>query len=256
MATLPDWDFFNNHVQSGLTDGQFVSSQTVLVCAGPPSLTLGNTGAARLEGERVWPIGLLAQWSVNQTMAVVPIPEAGSYLRYVATGPVDCSLSLGRTLYHGPSLLRGLHAVTSANDPRGAVINPLIKASAAQFPRYPMNRVSRTPGYENFFIDLSSEVFTQPVGLLFFFADSGREGYGAFYAESVYIPNHSLSTGPGQLVLSESTNLMAARIRPVELAPSTLVPLMSRWNDRGKITTAGTMNGVRGAVDAPMTNNL
>ena len=258
MSTFNDWDFFNKHVQSGLTPGQFISSQTCLICAGPPSL-MSSSGAedgVTALGEKVYPVGLISQWSLNQQMAAVPIAEAGSYRRYTVTGPTDCSVQMSRVLYHGPSIMRVLQAAASAPDERGVVVNPLIAPEAANYPRNPHNRISDSPGHENLYINLASSLFSQPIGLMFFIADINREQYGAFYLEGCYVPQHGISSGPGNLVIAETVAVNATRLRPITLPPSTVIPLLSKFNDSGKITTAGTMTGGVQSLNAPMSDNL
>lgn len=246
MARFQDWDFFNKQVQSGLTEGQFVNAGSVLLCAGPPFLTAegGSTEDQIVTGDVVYPVGLINQWSIQQQMAVIPVPEAGSYRRYTITGPADGSFSMGRTLYHGPSLLRVMYAYMKALDPRGVPVFPLIDNDAANVQRYPKNRIYDAPGYENFYINLASDLFTQPVGILIYIQDSGRESYGAVYLEQLHIANHGMASGPGQLVVSEQVNCTFSRARPVQLANP--VPLMARFQDSGVITTAGTLTNADG----------
>lgn len=243
MSRFNDWDFFNKQVQSGLTEGQFLNAQSVLIAAGPPFLSATGSGTEDqlVAGDVVYPVGLISQWAVNQQMAVIPVPEAGSYRRYTITGPADGSFTLGRTLYHGPSLLRVLYAYYKALDPRGVPVFPLIDNDAANIVRNPKNVIYDSPGYENFFSNLASDLFTQPVGILIYIQDVNRESYGAVYLEQLQIANHGLASGPGQLVLAEQANCLFSRARPVRMANP--IPLMSRFDDSGVITTAGTMTG-------------
>lgn len=246
MARFQDWDFFNKQVQSGLTEGQFINMAGCLLCAGPPFLTAegGGTEDQIVTGDVVYPMGLVSNWSIQQQMAVVPIPEAGSYRRYTITGPADGTFAMGRTLYHGPSLLRVLYAYYKALDPRGVPVFPLIDNDAANILRNPKNRIYDAPGYENWYINLASDLFSQPVGLLLYIQDINRESYGAVYLEQLHIANHGLASGPGQLVVSEQVNCTFSRARPVALANP--IPLMARFQDSGVITTAGTLTNSDG----------
>lgn len=253
MSTFADWDYFNKHVQSGLTEGQFLNSGGCMIAAGPPYLaSIGATGDT-VNTDTVWPIGLISQWGVSQNLAVIPIPEAGSYQRYIMTGPSDGGFQMSRSLYHGPSLLRAMYAYFSApSEEDGATpILPLIPDDAAQgITRNPKLRITDPPGYENFWINLASEVFTQPVGIMLYFQDSNRESWGALYLEQFMTNAHSVSSGPGQIVIAEQTSGIFSRARPIKLVNS--IPLMSRAVDAGTITVAGSQNTTGGPTRIPV----
>jgi len=249
MARFDTWNFFNRNVQSGLTEGQFINMGSCLICAGPPAL--GVRGAAQVAdqddtavGDTVFPLGLISSWSINQQMAVVPVPEAGSYKRYTITGPADGSMALGRTLFHGPSLLRALYAYFKADANQNIIVESLIDDGAANLTRNPHNHINDVPGYENFWINMCSSIFSQPVGILLYIQDTNRESYGAVYLESFQASVHGMASGPGQLVVSEQTQGTFQRARPVKLA--NVIPLMSRISanqdesDSGITTIAGT----------------
>ena len=243
MARFSDWDFFNKNVQSGLTEGQFINSASTLLCAGPPYLAASGstTEAQASSGEVVYPIGLTNGWGVSQQMAVVPVVETGSYRSYTVTGPTQGSLQLGRTLYHGPSLLRTMYAYYKALAPGGVPVYPMIDNEAANIARNPHNYISDSPGYENAYFNLASDIFTQPIGLMIFIQDINRESYGAIYLEQVHIGNHEIQSGPSSVVIQEQIGATFTRAKPVKL--SNPIPLMSRFQDSGIITTAGSMTG-------------
>ena len=250
MARFNDWNFFNRNVQGGLTEGQFINMGSCLLCAGPPALGVGGAGQLfeqeedAVVGDVVFPLGLISSWSMNQQLAVVPVPEAGSYRRYTITGPADGSMAFGRTLFHGPNALRVLYAYYRATANPNAQVQSLIDDGAANLLRNPHNFISSAPGYENFWIDMCSSIFSQPVGILLYIQDSNRESYGAVYLESFQPAGHAMASGPGQLVVSEQIQGTFQRARPVRL--SNVVPLMSRisneadLDDSGVITIAGT----------------
>lgn len=257
MARLEEWNFFNRNVQSGLTEGQFLSSASTVICAGPPFLAAsGASNEGMLAGGNVvYPIGLIDQWSISQNLTVIPLSEAGSYRRYTVTGPATGQVALGRSLYHGPSLLRVLYAYYRALDPRGETpVYPLIDNEAANVIRNPKNAIFDAPGYENGYFNLASDLFTQPIGLLLYIQDVNRESYSALYLEQVHVGNHSLQSGASSVVLSESTQCLFARAKPVKLANP--IPLMGRFQDSGVITTAGTFTNGEQRLAAATQSNL
>jgi len=258
MARFNDWDFLNKQVQGGLTEGQFINHGGCLLCAGPPFLAATGAGTEDqiTTGDVVYPIGLISNWSIGQNLQVVPVPEAGSYRRYTVVGPADGNFSLGRTLYHGPNVLRAMYAYYRADLERefgGHPIEPLIDADAANIQRNPKNVIYDPPGYENGWFNLCSDLFSQPVGILLYIQDINRESYAAVYLEQLQIVNHGMASGPGALVLSEQVGAIFSRARPVRLANP--IPLMSRFQDAGVITTAGTMTGGEQRIPAMTQSN-
>lgn len=258
MARFNNWDFLNKQVQSGLVEGQFINQAGCLLCAGPPFLAVtgGGTEAQLATGDTVYPIGLISQWQINQNMAVVPVPEAGSYRRYHITGPTDGNFSFSRILYHGPSLLRVLYAYYKADidgEFGGYPIEPLIDNDAANIQRNPKEIIYDAPGFENFWINLASDLFSQPVGILLYIQDLNRESYGAVYLEQLQVAQHGMGSGPGSLVVAENASALFSRARPVKLANP--IPLMSRFQDSGIITTAGTMTGGEQRIPAVTQSN-
>jgi len=259
MTRFSTWNFLNRNVQPGLTEGQFINSHSVLWAAGPPYLSISSGGSEDQinAGDLVYPVGLISNWAVQQNVAVVPIPEVGSYRRYTVTGPSDGQLTLDRILYHGPSLLRVAYAYYKADVERrlgGWPIYPLIGTDAANLARNPKNRISDPPGYENFWMNMSSDLLSQAFGFLLYIQDLNEESYGAVYFEQVHMANHSIQSGPGQLVVAEGGAFTFTRCRPVRLANQ--IPLMSREEDSGVITTAGTQSGGDKRIKAATQSNL
>jgi hypothetical protein len=258
MAQLKDWNLFEKNVQSGISEGQFISSATIVVGAGPPFLTGGPvfTGPTEAspgsggssEGDQIFLIGMIGQWNVQQQMAVIPVPEAGSNRYYNITGPVNGSVSLQKTLVHGPSLLKCIQAHRSITDVRsaGGRINSLINTGAAEMRGYPMTRLADSPGQENAFFNLASQFFTQPSGLLFYMSDIGRETYGAIYCEQFLPQQHAFGSGPGSMVVSEQVSGPVARVRTVQVARP--VPLLSRPENAGKMGIAASEFTTGGAA--------
>src|SRR5579862_8328317 len=106
-TSYSNWDFYNYHIQEDLIGGQFVSAESTLVAAGPPQASQtadgGTTGG-------IYPIGLLESVGLQQSKQLQRIFEIGSTRSYFIPGRVIGSLSIGRTFYYGPSLLRVLYA--------------------------------------------------------------------------------------------------------------------------------------------------
>jgi len=262
MATLANWNFYDRNVQSGLTEGQFINAHSIFLGAGPPFLQSTATAVAQRaadsilpnsedslsvpavtdEAEIVFGLGTTQQFAMSQNTAMIPVTEIGSYQRYIVRGSTDGGVQLQKILVHGPSVLRALHAYKGIQDPTsaGGVFDPLIRNSDLTYAGYPKNRLFESPGHENFWINLASDVFTAGFGLLVYIEDSGVEGYGAFYLEQVFSNAHQFSFAPGQTVVAESVSCMYGRVRPVKLTRA--VPMIGRTDTAGKIALAGSPN--------------
>lgn len=245
-AKVSDWRPYNNRVQGGLRDGNFINGQFVLLCAGPPYLSMA-TGGAGGEALTAYPIGLTQNFALSQNKAVSRIFEIGSERSYFIPGRSVGQLTLGRVVYHGPSLLRMLYAsFGSATQAGYQNISPLTEASVtvnplstnaalnnentiqnAQIGAKPL--VSIPPGYDNMFLNLASDMFNRPIGLLFIMKDSEQNNVASMYFENCYIPSHSLAVDSQGLIMQESVGIQYERIMPIKISKG-VVPLVKPNN--------------------------
>lgn len=221
---------FNKNVQGGLLEGRFMNAAFMLVAAGPPRLAaVGISGAENDTelGNIAFPIGVLQSFNISQNTQIMRLFEIGSERSYFIRGRTMGQIGLGRIMYHGPNLLRVLYAYLKsekgdvqfkalyANDGQAALNTSGKEGSKSEY--------ATTPGYENLWIDLASDVFSQPIGLLVMMRDSNGDTVGAFYVEYCSITNHGLSTDAGGTVLSENAALMYERILPVDVQAVALI---------------------------------
>jgi hypothetical protein len=193
-----------------------------VVCAGPPRLSqVGGPeflGAALSAGSGTedmlaYPIGVIQNFNLSHNMQLSRIFEIGSVRSYFIPGRVMGQIGLGRVLYHGPSLLRVLYAYYTDIIPP-TFIDPVFSNVGAATVANPHD-VIIPPGYENIFLNLASDLFTQPVGLLLLMKDSNEDTLGAGYFESCYIPNHSISTDAMGTLIQEQAGVQFERLVPV-----------------------------------------
>lgn len=219
MATVANWDFFNANVQSGLLEGRFMNAAFTLIASGPPRLGAVR-GAAGLPSDIAWPLGLLQQFGFSSNSQLMRLWELGSERSYFVRGRVQGQASLGRLVYHGPSLLRGLYAYLNVPDFAGGEALYANDAQAVlNTNRVPGGKRSYKipPGYNNMWLELCSDVFSQPIGLLMYFKDSNADTVGVFYMEYVNVGNHGLQLDSGGTLLSENASLLYERLVPVEV---------------------------------------
>ena len=222
MATLSEWRPYDQYVQGGMVDGRYMNAAYTLIAAGPPRLA--NVGgpsflAAALSAgssssdQIAYPVGVVQSFQLGNSMQLNRFFEIGSERSYFIPGRVAGSLSLSRIMYHGPSLLRVLYAYYQDLVPP-TLVDPVFTNVGAATVANPHDVVI-PPGYENIFLNLASDLFKQPVGLLVMLKDSNEDTLAAMYFEACYVPQHSLSTDAMGTVLQEGVGIQFERMLPI-----------------------------------------
>jgi hypothetical protein len=224
------WEFYNNRVQQEAKGGQFVSAETTLIAAGAPTLSSEGTGYS--DGE-VYPIGLLESFGLQQNKQLQRIFEIGSSRSYFIPGRVIGSISLGRTFYYGPSLLRVLYAyykntanginvgtkAATSTINTGAyneALDPQARLLSAE-PAGGMHQLKRNPGHDYFFVDLASDLFSQPTGMAVYFKDYNNETVGGFYLQECYVQGHQMTISSGSVLVMEGAQLQYDTLVPIKM---------------------------------------
>ncbi len=222
MATMSTWSPYDQYVQGGMTDGRYMNAAYTLIAAGPPRLAqVGGPSflAAALSAgssssdQIAYPIGVVQSMQLGHNMQLSRFFEIGSERSYFIPGRVMGSLSLSRIMYHGPSLLRVLYAYYQDLVPPTLVpaVFPNVGAATVANP----HDVVIPPGYENVYLNLASDLFKQPVGILMMLKDSNEDTIGAYYFESCYVPQHNLSMDAMGTVLQEGVGIQFERMIPI-----------------------------------------
>lgn len=230
MASAAEWKR-TNYLQSGgagtgrpgesMVDSQFLAGNFIGLFAGPPRLaTVGGAVTAGIAVSRpavaaslVYPIGITQNFNLSQNAQIARIFELGSDRSYFIPGRVVGQIGLGRVMYHGPSLLRVLYAYYQDLIPSTIVEAMFPNVGAATMPN--PHDVIVPPGYENFYINLASDLFSQAFGLLAVMRDSNQDTYGAVYAECCYVPNHSFSVDSQGVVIQEQVGIQYELLTPI-----------------------------------------
>lgn len=226
---LSDWSPYTAHVQGGLKEGNFLNGQFILICAGPPfynQVSLGDDA-----GSLVYPIGLTQNVALSQNKAISRIFEIGSDRSYFISGRSVGQLSLGRVVYHGPSLLRALYAYydTSDDNAPGAYqmrsllgegaeipgVNPFTEGDGSET-HNGLHSVKIPPGYDNMFLNLASDLFSQPMGLMLLFKDNQENTVSSIYLDQCYVPQHSISVDAQGLIMQESVGIQYEKMVPIK----------------------------------------
>jgi len=228
MAKLSEWSSYNRYVQGGMVDGQFMSAAFTLLAAGPPRLANvgGATGAAAALSagagqDFAMPIGVVQNINLSHNRSFARFWEVGSERSYFISGRTVGQVSLSRVMYHGPSLLRMLYAYYQDLLPPTVV--PFVFPNAGPATVANPHNVKIPPGYENIFLNLASDLFSQPIGMLMYFRDTNEDTVGAIYLEGAYIPSHTIATDAGGTVIQENAAMQFERGVPVAVSSLALI---------------------------------
>lgn len=243
-----DWDFATKHVQQNSEGSDFVGSHSVLICATYPRLedmviTADNLGNDRDEDNlemgaptTVYPIGLIDSSAVQQDRNVQQIFEIGSIRSYLLSARTITMLQLNRVIYNGPSMLRCLYAYYPstriekyiANDDLSKKYNDRRMQDPAIDKKYgvmsttlgSLANIKDAPGYDDFWMNLASDLFSHPMGLVMYVNDNDKKRVAAMYFEECYVQNHSFQMSANSVVMAESCTIRCDKMRPVAVNQS------------------------------------
>jgi len=245
---VQSWDPFNKHVQGGLREYNYLSGRNTLICAGPPYLSSIidlMAGGGNENTEVLYPIGLAQNFAISQNSAVQQIHEIGGERPYFFRGRTVRQVSLGRIVYHGPSLLRLMYSWyndsvgTSGVEPVHQVfgtmtdlpdyLKPFVtndqsgtqieSRSGIQSTKLSsgMPEVRIPPGYENVWINLASDLFKMPTGLFFLMRDNEDNNVAGYYLEQCHIPTHTMAVDSQGLIIQETISIICGNLVPVNV---------------------------------------
>jgi hypothetical protein len=230
MAKFSEWQPYQRYVQSGLVDGQFLNASFTMLAAGPPRLA--NLGTGTLAGNIgqsvdniVYPLGIVQNFSLNHNRQFNRIWEIGSERSFFISGRTVGQLGLSRIMYHGPSLLRVLYAYYQDLVPPTVIPSVIGADNLGALTVANTHDVKIAPGYENLYLNLASDLFSQPIGMMLYLRDSNEDTVGSCYMESCYVPNHTLATDAQGTVIQENVAVQFERAYAVAVSALPLVSL-------------------------------
>lgn len=227
-----------------MVDGAYANAGFTMIAAGPPRLA-NIGGAAAIAGavsgngqaanQIVFPIGIIQNFNLSHTRQFSRIFEIGSERSYFIAGRTVGQLGLGRIYYHGASLLRILYAYYQDLIP--PTIVPAMFPNAGAASQSNPHDVVIPPGYDNIYVNLASDLFAQPIGLLMYVRDINLNTLAAVYFEACYLPNHSWATDAQGVLIQESVAVQFERAVPVQVSELTLVTNTTSSNAGGANAT-------------------
>jgi hypothetical protein len=213
------WNFQTSHVDDTALNeagnpsgprGNYISSESILLAAGPA--TLGQATLANLD---VAPIGVCDTIQILQNKGVVQLYEIGSRLPYILPGRPMIQLQISRVLFNGDSLLGALtkKSVGPGGEPLEASD---FEDNVIGKPGVTLDNVNGGETSGNFYMNLASHFFNQPVGLAIFFKDSENEWVAGYYAENCIIQSHSMAIQGQNMVVMENAAIRCTGFVPIE----------------------------------------
>jgi hypothetical protein len=249
-GNFSDWSPYSGYVQAGLVDGQYANAGFTMIASGPPRLAnIGGAaafaGAVNGNGQAanqiVFPVGIVQNFNLSHTRQFSRIFEIGSERSYFIGGRTVGQIGLGRIFYHGASLLRTLYAYYQDLVPPTLVPAMFPNAGAATMSN--PHDVIIPPGYENIYVNLASDLFAQPIGLLMYIRDINQDTLGAVYFEACYLPNHNFATDAQGVLIQEQVAVQFERAVPVAVSALTLISNAKKSNAGGaNATFPGILN--------------
>lgn len=252
------WIYNSRHVQEEITGQDFLAAQSTLIACGPPKLRqaaardtsqaaslstvvnssgeltgpVAGTSRVTLGSSTVfaWPLGITENIGIGQNKQINRLFEIGSRMSYFIVGRTVSSVSLARTMYDGPNLLRALYAYFPAREMPKSGAADLLSLSGSQF-----KTLRRVAGYGDFFLNLDSDLFDKPFGLMLIFLDSSEEPYGACYIEDAHIQNHQFGISSQANIIGEGVTIQYDQLVPVNIGAK---------NFKDKVAETGSVNFV------------
>lgn len=226
--TVQGWNFQTKYVQSNVDPGgSFIRGASVLLAAGPPSIQHGFAsqsigqdydGITELDVSALpeaYPIGLVDQISIGQNKGLQQIFEIGSDRRYFIPGRTINQMSLQRVMFDGPSLMKVLyHYYYPANLTYN---NPDQLLRSGSLDNNDRIEIRNQPGFDQTFLNLASELFNKPIGLLMLINNTKNQTVSAAYFEYVFFRSHQFSVSASSTLVAESVQADFDKMVPINM---------------------------------------
>ena len=207
LKTYQEWEFKEAHVQPDNLIGNknFVSSESIVLCAGPSSIENNVDLAGSL-----YPIGILESAAIVQNKQIQQLFEIGSRKPYMVPGRTRVQVGLSRVIFNGDSLLAAMYR--GAKDEEGLALLQQSDASADS-PGHDTGYPSTGEGY--FYLNLASSFFNNAFGLAMIMHDSENEQTSMILFENCMVQSHQMNVGANQTIVMENVNIIADGVQPV-----------------------------------------
>jgi|Wag4MinimDraft_13_1082653.scaffolds.fasta_scaffold00010_32 hypothetical protein len=195
---------------------EHVSTTNVSVSFAPPKLTEDNTSSKAIT------VGLIQDLSLNQQRNITKFFEYGNDEYQMVTGKPRINASFNRILFDGPSLLKYIgyaYKDTNMLDHKyQGMYESMMQSLANDLDASKIND-SKMPGTGDFWVNLTSELFDNPIGIFINIKQRMPNGYlqdyGGVFLENCLISSHVLQMNASNRVLTENMQMEVGRPVPL-----------------------------------------
>lgn len=232
-VSLSEWEHHKYRGIESHKDGNFVTAETCLVAAGPPLLSqtggvVSSTTSSNvdLSDLTAYPVGLIQGFSLGTNRQQVRVFEVGSWFDYLITGRAMGQVTVSKIFYSATNLLRVLYAYYgTTGSTNTTTINPLFSSPVAAMNA--LNDVYINPGSERIFVNMFSDLFRNPIGLMFIMTSTQNNYVGSFYLERAVIHGHNMAFDAQGLVIQENATISFGNIKSIYIEQSDLLSSIS-----------------------------
>lgn len=195
---------------------EHVSTTNVSVSFAPPKLTEDNTSSKAIT------VGLIQDLSLNQQRNITKFFEYGNDEYQMVTGKPRINASINRILFDGPSILKYIgyaYKDTNMSDHKHqGMYESMMKSLAEDLGASKIND-SKMPGTGDFWVNLTSELFDNPIGIFINIKQRMPNGhlqdYGGVFLENCLISSHVLQMNASNRILTENMQMEVGRPVPL-----------------------------------------
>jgi len=202
-------------------DGVYLSGMSSIICAGPPSLALPDSSAStgpQKASAVVMPLGVVQTFGFGANLQQFIINELGSKATYNITGRRVMQIQLGKVWYSGASLLRLMYAYYRNPKNFGSTVD--VEPLYDRFKDYDLfcNDIFLSPGTDQFFAELASDLFAQPIGIMLVLRNTSEQTSSVVYFERAFVTGTSMAVDANNIVIQENVTLqpLAMKLVPTE----------------------------------------
>lgn len=211
------WHFKEEFVQEDEdqgTAGQFIASESTLICAGPAKIA---------DSLSLIKIGLSPAIQISQNIPQQRIYEIGSMRCHILNGIPVGGLTISRMLYNGPSLMRAIYG--SLYDENGdlttlglqGLSNSTTNALALAWKNLTANpdQVMENDNNTQLWLSCWDSRLKLPFGLAMYMQDVAGNAIGGVYFEGCKANSSQFGQSAGQMVMMEGISVAFDRAVPI-----------------------------------------
>lgn len=198
------------------TGTEHISTANVSVSFAPPKLTEKNIGFKAIT------VGLIQDLTISQQKNIVKFFEYGNDEYQMVTGKPRINASINRVLFDGPSILKYIgyaYEDTQMNDHKSRGYYKFMMGNLKEKLGATKTNDPNMPGSSDFWMNLTSELFDNPIGIFINIKQRLPNGdlhdYGGVFLENCLISSHNLQLSAPNRILTENIQMEIGRPIPL-----------------------------------------